>query len=65
MVNKRFLEMAKRQKTEGFLEAEAQKAEEVRRAIEEQKKKEKEEVEQKRRENLEKLVLDKEKKRGI
>ena len=62
MVTKKFQEMANRQKTEGFLEAESRKVEEARKLTQGQKRQKREEVAQLRKENLEKLALDEEKK---
>ena len=64
-LNPRFLEVAKRQRTEGFLEAEIRKVEEFERLKEEEKKKAREEIANKRMQKLESLSLDEKRKKDF
>ena len=61
-VNPRLMEVARRQRTEGFLEVEAKRLEEVRRLLEEQEIRSKEEIAQRRMKTLEGLSLEGERK---
>lgn len=61
-VNPRLMEVARRQRNEGFLEGEARKLEEARRSFEEQKRRSKEEIAQRRMKTLERLSLEGERK---
>ena len=61
-VNPRLIEVARRQRTEGFLEREAKRLEEAKRLLEEQEIRSKEEIAQRRMKTLEGLSLEGERK---
>lgn len=62
MTNPRFIDLAKRQRDEGFLEAEAKRAEEARTFLEEEERRSKEEIRRARIAKLESLQAEQERK---